>query len=205
MRINSLDYLRGLMALLIMIYHYLVWVYEPFSSEDFLGIMGVYGVSTFYVLSGLTLYYVYGKTLKINTTPKFFLKRFFRIYPLLWLTIILTIFLLNRSYPKETIFYNITGLFGFLAHDKYIATGAWSIGNELVFYSLFPIVIILDRKFKYVIEFIFLLSLIAGAYFSFNMLSSNEVLGGEQWRIYINPLNQAFLFFGGVLIGKKID
>ncbi|MCB0760440.1 MAG: acyltransferase family protein, partial [Flavobacteriales bacterium] len=58
-RLYNLDYLRGLAAFGIMIYHYLTWTLGKFSADDFLGRLGVYGVSVFYVLSGLTLYYVY--------------------------------------------------------------------------------------------------------------------------------------------------
>lgn len=58
-RIDSLDYLRGIMALLIMLYHYYSWIYSGFDSSEFMGRIGVYGVSIFYILSGLTLYVAY--------------------------------------------------------------------------------------------------------------------------------------------------
>lgn len=201
-RIDSLDYLRGLMALGIMIYHYLSWTYGSYGSDTFLGIIGIYGVSIFYVLSGLTLYLVYHQKLNLKNTVPFFIKRFFRIYPLLWISITLTIFLLNKTFDTKTIFLNITGAFGFLAPDKYIATGAWSIGNELVFYSFFPIIILIAKKYRFFIELFFIISIFIGVYFAFYFLEPGTLR--EQWKIYINPFNQLFLFSGGIFIAKVI-
>lgn len=201
MRINSLDYLRGLMALGIMIYHYLTWTFSPFDSDSLLGITGVYGVSIFYILSGLTLYHIYSKTLTFKNTYSFFIKRIFRILPLLWLSIALNIFLLNKSYDSLKIFLNVSGLFSFFDHDNYISTGAWSIGNEVVFYSIFPAIIILSKWKSYAVEFFFIISSCIAIYFAFFKLNSSESLG-SQWSLYINPFNQMFLFNGGILIGK---
>ncbi len=99
MRINSLDYLRGLMAIGIMFYHFFVWTFGTYESDTFLEKIGLYGVSVFYVPNKILL--------------------------------------------------NLSGLFGFVAFDKYIPTGAWSIGNELVFYAFFPIVLILSKKINF--------------------------------------------------------
>ncbi|WP_286812144.1 MULTISPECIES: acyltransferase family protein [unclassified Maribacter] len=201
MRIASLDYLRGLMALGIMCYHYLVWSYGVYGSETILGKIGIYGVSVFYVLSGLTLYLVYQDKLTLKTIKSFSVKRLARIYPLLWFCILLNILLLAKSYPYEKILLNITGLFGFFAVDQYIPTGAWSIGNELVFYALFPIIVIASRKFKYLVPVFFLITLFIALYFAFFQLSEFDSLG-KAWKTYINPLNQLFLFVGGILIGS---
>ena len=201
MRIASLDYLRGLMALGIMCYHYLVWSYGVYGSETFLGKIGIYGVSVFYVLSGLTLYLVYQDKLTLKTIKNFSVKRVARIYPLLWFCILLNILLLAKSYSYEKILLNITGLFGFFAVDQYIPTGAWSIGNELVFYALFPIILITSRKFKYLIHFLFLITFCGALYFAFFPLEEFNSLG-KAWSTYINPLNQLFLFVGGILIGN---
>ncbi|HAI40257.1 MAG TPA: hypothetical protein DCM40_20265, partial [Maribacter sp.] len=105
------------------------------------------------------------------------------------------------SYPYEKILLNITGLFGFFAVDQYIPTGAWSIGNELVFYALFPIIVIASRKFKYLVPVFFLITLFIALYFAFFQLSEFDSLG-KAWKTYINPLNQLFLFVGGILIGS---
>tara|TARA_R110002073_G_scaffold325056_1_gene503573 strand:+ start:8679 stop:9716 length:1038 start_codon:yes stop_codon:yes gene_type:complete len=205
MRVNSLDYLRGIMALGIMFYHYFSWTFRSYNSEDFLGRIGIYGVSIFYILSGLTLYIVYNKRLELKNVTSYLVKRFFRIFPLLWLSIFLSIFLLDRSYNTERILLNITGLYGFLAFDQYIPTGAWSIGNELVFYMIFPLIFLLRKRIKYSVEIFFIIALLIALYYAFCLLSPTLPLGKDQWKIYINPFNQILLFAGGVLIGKYIQ
>lgn len=201
MRLKNVDYLRGLSALGIMIYHYLSWTLGIFESNTFMGRVGVYGVSVFYILSGLTLFYVYNENFNFKKIISFSLKRFLRIYPLLWLSIVLTIFLLNKTFESKIIILNITGLFGFFEHDKYITSGAWSIGNELVFYSLFPFVLLTERYFKYTIEVFFAISFFISLYFGFYVFNPSLTLG-DQWNDYINPLNQLIFFSGGLLIGK---
>lgn len=58
-RLHNLDYLRGLAASGIMIYHYSMWTNGHADIDSFICRVGVYGVSIFYVLSGLTLFVVY--------------------------------------------------------------------------------------------------------------------------------------------------
>ena len=203
-RLHNLDYLRGLAAFGIMIYHYLSWTLGKFPSETFLGRVGIYGVSIFYVLSGLTLFYVYHHKMLPSKSDllAFAKKRFFRIFPLLWLATI-TAILLSRKFPDAAkLFLNLSGLFGLLKWDAYISTGAWSIGNELVFYIFFPVFIFLSRKNKIALTILSLILLGLYLYFAFQLLDPARSLGeADQWRNYVNPLNQVFLFLGGFSIG----
>ena len=203
-RIDSLDYLRGFMATIIMIYHYSIWLFGNYDSETLLGRLGIYGVSTFYVISGLTLYIVYKNRLSLKSLHTFFIKRFFRIYPLLWVCILLNIVLLGKSYSAEKIWLNVTGLFGLIAPDQYIPTGAWSIGNELVFYLLFPILLLSMKRVKWMAWFLSLLALLISIYFAFFKFSTLETLA-QQWSYYVHPLNQLFLFTAGVTLGYYVE
>jgi len=201
-RLYNLDYLRGLAAFGIMIYHYLGWTLGEFSADTFMGRLGIYGVSIFYVLSGLTLYYVYYEKMRPSKEDiiSFFKKRIFRIFPLLWLVTIVTI-LLSQTLPDFTnLFLNLSGLFGFIRWDKYISTGVWSIGNELVFYVFFPFFILFIKRFKPLIILLVLVIFGLYLYFAFVKLNPDLTLS-EQWKDYVNPLNQVFLFLGGFLIG----
>lgn len=201
-RIHQLDYLRGLAAFGIMIYHFLFWNFGTYQSESFIGRVGVYGVSIFYVLSGLTLYYVYSDKLKLSfeSLTDFAKKRFFRIFPLLWFATIASIILLKQEFDFLKLFLNLSGLFGIFDWDSYYAHGAWSIGNELVFYLLFPIFVwtIIRNKYAWMIHFFIFFGLYL--YFAFVVLDQNTHIS-EQWRNYVNPLNQAFLFLSGFLLG----
>ena len=201
-RLYNLDYLRGLASFGIMIYHYFSWSLGDFSDNMFLGRIGIYGVSIFYVLSGLTLYYVYSDKMKPSQQDilSFFKKRIFRIFPLLWLVTLTSIFL-SRSIPDfYNLFLNLTGLFGFVKWDTYFSVGVWSIGNELVFYVFFPLFILFARTHKSLLILLSAILFSLYLYFAFVKLNPDVDLD-EQWRNYINPLNQVFLFLGGFLIG----
>lgn len=198
-RVQSLDYLRGLMALGIMIYHYFLWSGGKFEADTILGRIGIYGVSVFYVLSGLTLYVVYNK-LELKSIHLYFIKRIFRIFPLLWLCIALTVYFNTKHYDSNTMILNVTGLFGFVAPSKYIAAASWSIGNELVFYALFPLILITGRKSKVVWILLMIISLVITTYFAYQLIKP-EIKMAAQWKIYIQPLNQMILFISGAFIG----
>lgn len=201
-RIHNLDYLRGIAALCIMIFHYLSWTLGEFESNTLLGRIGIYGVSIFYILSGLTLYHVYNTNLnlKLPLLMEFYKKRFLRIFPLLWLVCICTILLFNNIPNWTDLVLNFTGLFGVFKWSTYIATGTWSIGNELVFYLFFPFYLWLLINKKGIAIFVTFIVLFIYIYFAFIILNNKKMLTNN-WHDYVNPLNQLFLFMSGMLIG----
>lgn len=200
-RLNNLDYLRGIAASGIMVYHYLSWTVGKFSSEDFMGRVGIYGVSIFYILSGLTLYYVYRNRLTLDLTglSDFFRKRALRIFPLLWLATTASIVMSRQIPPFSTLLYNYTGLFGLLDWDNSIAQGAWSIGNELVFYLFFPLFIYCARKSRFYILAVSAVLFFTYLYFTYRIFPASGNV--SKWKDYVNPLNQVFLFLAGFLLG----
>ncbi|MGF7041753.1 acyltransferase family protein [Mucilaginibacter lappiensis] len=205
-RIFSLDYLRGLAALGVMLFHYHTWMFGREDSHSVATKLGMYGVEIFYILSGLTLYLVYKRSIYNSKIflQDFFVKRLFRIFPLLWLTIILSIVVRRLTPDLLSIFCNVTGLFGIIERRSYIPQGAWSIGNELVFYVFFPFLLFLltyQKKFFYLACLIFFGIFL---YFSFSTLSTNDTIE-NQWLIYINPFNQAFYFIAGILLGYLFE
>lgn len=203
-RYHNLDYLRGLSAAGIMIYHYLSWTIGEFQAEDFMGRVGVYGVSIFYVLSGLTLYKVYFDHLAQHPSGwrGFYLKRVLRIYPLMIVTILISAWImLDFDCSAMQLTLNLTGLFGFVSWDSGIATGIWSIGNELCFYALFPILVYSARMGKGWFISVLAMALLIYAFFAFSILHTDTIASQIQKRNYMNPLNQFFLFSGGFAIG----
>ncbi len=201
-RISSLDYLRGFAAFGILLYHFISWTYGHLPADSFLGWVGLYGVSVFYVLSGLTLFHVYEQKLTPTryAVADFYLKRVFRIMPLLWVVMAAYVVLVSEFRNLHMILLNFTGLFGFVSWDKAIGTGVWSIGNELVFYTLFPIFIFASRYSRVLFILLCTLFLSIALYFAYSQLSPVIALE-EQWFLYVNPLNQVFLFLGGCAIG----
>ena len=198
----NLDYLRGMAALGIMIYHYTLWAVGALSSDTFLKKHGVYGVSIFYILSGLTLYLVYYDKMQPNKEDVllFIKKRFLRIFPLLWLATIATIFIATKTPETLDVVLNLTGLFGFIKWGSYVAVGAWSIGNELVFYVFFPFFILFTRSYKLLMVMLSFIIFLLFLYFTFIKLNPNVPIS-RQWVDYVNPLNQVFFFLIGYLIG----
>ena len=186
-----------------MAYHYYNWSIG-LGSNTALGRIGIYGVAIFYILSGLTLYIVYQHTLKFtfNSVLSFWIKRFFRIFPLLWFVVTVSVCLQHHHPGIIKLFLNYTGLFGFLRPQAYISMNLWSIGNELVFYSLFPLFLLLAKNQSKLFYLILLLSILIGLYFAFDVLNVQKSLA-SQWGNYINPFNQLLLFVGGIFIGKN--
>lgn len=213
-RILSLDYLRGLMAMSVMIYHYTVWGGLELHADSLLRKLGIYAVSIFFILSGLSLAIVYKERLSGGLdVAAFWIRRLYRIAPLYWLTVTAALMLAyikmkvtGAAFEWNTwqVVLNYTMTFGFFAPDAYLTTGAWSIGNELVFYSLFPLIFLLARSRPALIGLVFFLSLCIGFYFAFARFDTSVSLA-DQWSIYINPFNQFFLFWAGVVCGTFFE
>ena len=208
-RIEAIDYMRGLMALSILIYHFATWTIGAPGPGTLLGRLGVYGVSTFYIVSGMSLYVASRSiTWSVSEFGGFWKRRFLRIAPIYWLACGLVIsmnFWANGAItiPTEKIVANLSLTFGVTNPGNYIPTGGWSIGNEMTFYLFFPLLMIFAQK-----PALFVASIAAIAavylYFAYFMLTPDKTLGA-QWQTYINPLNQAFLFASGVAIGHASD
>jgi exopolysaccharide production protein ExoZ len=191
------------MALSIMFYHLTIWLIMPLNSTSVLGRFGVYGVSIFFVLSGLSMAIVYNSYLiSIKNSFYFYIRRIFRIWPLLWVVCILTIIptiIKTGSFPYKSIILNFTTLFGFVKPTAYIATGSWSIGNEMVYYSLTPLIFFLYAKRKWAGNLFFYISLVIGLIFAFFILNPQQKLS-DQWSNYVNPFNNLFLYIMGIFI-----
>lgn len=206
-RIESLDYLRGLMAVAVMVYHYKLWATGGVDGEGLLARLGIYAVSVFYVLSGLSLMLVYQDRLRtVSQNLAFIVKRVFRIFPLFWLVV--TLVLINRGLDGSIadtsgykIFLNYSLLFGFIEPSSYLSVGAWSIGNEMVFYVFFPLIVVLSSRFHGVFPLAVLSGVLIEVYFAFFIMNDSDGLA-SQWGRYVNPFNQLYFFLAGMAIGK---
>ncbi len=209
-RVQSLDYLRGLMALAVMTYHYTGWSVGPLGSETVLGRLGIYAVSLFYILSGVSLAIVYqGRIRSGGDILDFAVKRVFRIFPLFYLVVTSALLLgwlssamkgASYIFPVYTAILNYSLTFGFIDPSAYLSTGAWSIGNEIVFYAVLPWLLLISNKSRSFLVAALLASVAIEISFAFFFLSPDVPIE-SQWNTYINPLNQIFLFLAGVAIG----
>jgi len=204
-RLESLDWLRGLMALSIMLYHF----GGQQDAATPLGRLGVYGVSIFFILSGLSMAIAYDRYIQdFRTSLRFLVRRLFRIWPLLWLAIALIVVPTciwgkgdygRDAYGAALVMLNMTTLFGFVAPTEYINMGAWSIGNEMVYYAFTPIFIAAYHWRKSAGNLMVLLASGIGLVFAFSLLTASKSLA-VQWATYVNPFNNLCLYCAGLAI-----
>lgn len=209
-RIESLDYLRGLMAFSVMLYHYGNWSGLPLESDTILGRLGIYAVSIFYILSGLSLSLAYRYRINnLKDVRDFSIKRASRIVPLFWLATSMQVVLsyvipyFTGGSPSENyglLVLNYTFLFGIYDPSLSLTTGGWSIGNEAFFYLVFPIVIFFSARNRFAVAIFVVTSVAFAVYYSYFSLTVEQTLA-EQWKVYVKSLNQIFLFAIGVAIG----
>ncbi len=203
-RLESLDWLRGLLALSIMIYHLTGWkLYQP-DSNELLGRLGIYGVSMFFILSGLAMAAGYANYIRgAGTAAKFFVRRIFRIWPLLWLAVASVtlggVLVKGAAVDWPLVLLNITTVFGFISPGAYINTGAWSIGNEMVYYALTPIILAVYNRDKMSGNLLFAGTVAIAVYVAFFAMTPTATLA-SQWLLYINPFNNLCLYVAGVAI-----
>jgi peptidoglycan/LPS O-acetylase OafA/YrhL len=142
MRIKSLDAIRGLAAMFVFLYHYTTMYNQIFNSNDgFSFWFGFLGVPVFFILSGFVIHLTIDRS---KNAIEFLKKRFYRLYPTYWLSIIFTLFflLISKFYQRpefslssSDVLMNFTmwhQFFGF----EHVDGAYWSLLPELLFYIL---------------------------------------------------------------------
>ncbi len=182
--IHSLTPLRGIAALLVLVYHYHIFI-APITTpgHDALITRWYIMVDFFFILSGFIITHVYQKKFETGfqwpVFKKFMLARFARLYPLHILTLIfmVLIYLLFKTtgtfdslspYSKvafnlEAISHNIllTQSLGFLSEPTW-NTPSWSISAEWWTYLLFPLLVLIFNPKKQWIKWAALIVVILG-------------------------------------------
>lgn len=140
-RIDALDALRGVLAIGVMIYHLLLWLYDIELNA-----VGSYSVYMFFVLSGFAMTWVYFDTERTDVPVRsFYVARIARIAPLWWVAVVGTVVVSLPAFPGwNALVQNLTFLSA-LGATRDIPVGGWSIEVEVVFYLLFPALIALVR------------------------------------------------------------
>ena len=138
-RMQSIDSLRGIGCLFVVFCH--VYGYEVLDPEVRRHFhMGGWVVQFFFCASGYLLFsnLTIRSQKEIAPLKNFYIRRFFRIVPLWWFTIIAAYFL--AGFSAKVLFTNMFFLFGFLSYDiTYLPIQpAWSLFVEEVFYIVFP-------------------------------------------------------------------
>lgn len=137
-RLAYLDALRGLAALSVFIYHCLKLLALDIVPFDF----GEFGVLLFFFISGCVIPF----SLERMSTLQFWIRRFFRLYPAYWFSIICVIILVQllpestlalyyQTRPDNAVLLNLTmfhRLLGGLNYD--LLPVYWTLFIEMLFY-----------------------------------------------------------------------
>ena len=134
-----------------------------FNLPFYINTSGHLGVLLFFVLSGFLITYLLLEELNLKGTISvgyFYLRRILRIWPLYFLMIIISIFFIpviytyfnfpSYSYSFDQVWYYLIFLPNFAKSFKYFVQGAthlWSVGIEEQFYLIWPLLILLFRKY----------------------------------------------------------
>jgi exopolysaccharide production protein ExoZ len=163
--IASLDCLRGVSALLVMLYHYreLLNDYIPHIGNTLFE-NGRIGVDIFFILSGFVMYTTTQGTNNQRVLP-FLVKRAFRVVPLAWLLIII-LFVAGGCLEKHAFMFSM--LFVPLANENApfygynILSAAWTLSYELWFYVMFAIGMAMSKSFRGLATSVVLISCVFG-------------------------------------------
>jgi len=203
-RVESLDMLRGLMALCVAIYHLAVWTRAVGGgARSLVVVLGVYSVEGFFLISGFCFFHLYaGKAFDGQELRRFHLKRFLRIAPLYYCAMLLgVVFAFDQTVgPRVTpqrVVENITLSFGLIHPNHAMVLGGWSIGLEYVFYLVFPALAWLARSRLALYALAFVLVLWAIPY-NFGVVQT--AAEARKFHAYVQIPNHAFLFLLGALV-----
>lgn len=153
-QLEGANAVRFYAALAIILYHIVKLTrmeVPPFL--DFIGRSGGFGVPLFFVLSGFVLCVGYvGRLDGRRQIEGFYVRRFFRIAPLFYFMMCVYVFFLwarsGKFVPIELILSSATFTFNMIpGHTAGFVWASWSIGVEMIFYALFPVVILATTDF----------------------------------------------------------
>lgn len=173
-----------------MIYHISTW-----GGGGNLETVGIYGVELFFVISGLSLATAYASRLEWRT---FLVRRAARILPLLFLvTLLVPIAMIAARGAQPYSVLHIASNFAvapIIANPALaIPVGAWSIGVELGFYLMFPLLMSLRTRW---------LIPIGCVGFIWPVLMRADQALGSQWVTYVAIPNHLSFFVGGILLSR---
>lgn len=175
-RLQYLDSARGLAAMAVLIFHAVLAFGE--QHDDLKGLafifkkyldLGKIAVIVFFVISGFVIpYSIKGNDLK-SSVKSFIISRFFRLYPVYWLSVILG-YIIIGGVNKVEFAMNFTMLQQFLGFKNIIGL-YWTLQIELIFYFLVVIVFVLDilkNSCKmFIASLLFLISAVIMGYFRY--------------------------------------
>jgi peptidoglycan/LPS O-acetylase OafA/YrhL len=148
-RLDFLDALRCFAALYVVSYHMVLLPTHHLELPGWLAMYGANGgtgVSLFFVVSAFALSYsLDARSDETTPTRRFFVRRFFRIAPLFYAAMALywirDIIAFGTAHPFSTVLINASFLFNLSpVHMLGFVWASWTIGVEMLFYLIFPLI-----------------------------------------------------------------
>lgn len=151
-RLEGIESLRAYAAVAVIFFH-LVGTGGAKLPEvlSFIGTNFGFGVPLFFVVSGFSLAYGYWQKLNDgDATSSYFKRRFARIAPLFYTVLAFELVLhwmvWGKIYDPSELLVNVLFMFNVIPHmTDGIVWASWSIGVEMIFYVLFPLLLMVCR------------------------------------------------------------
>jgi peptidoglycan/LPS O-acetylase OafA/YrhL len=210
-----IDALRGFAALYVLVYHNILVPDTKLILPKLIApilLKGGSGVTLFFIISAVTLCYtLQSHKHEHQTTFKFYIRRFFRIAPLFYGWLLISALWQFRN--KITIFKwlvlsNAAFVFNFFPGKQWgIVPASWTLGIEMIFYLLFPLIFYFVSNLSRAIIFLCISIVVALLhYFLIQHLSLSFHV--EKYVIYLSLFHQLPVFAVGVItyfIYKKLS
>jgi peptidoglycan/LPS O-acetylase OafA/YrhL len=195
LRIHGFDLLRGICAISVAVYHLLNWTHIHFLHN-----LGIVSVHIFFILSGASIYIAYAQRMAHGLPVLNFLgQRLFRIAPLFWL--LLAVQAITKGHSLPDIVYNASFAFAFISPSaNSMLVGQWTLGIELLFYLLFPLMLVAVTQKQLILPVLLLLLACQQYYVSTVIQVPSDM--SRHWSAYAQFISFCAYFFGGCLIGK---
>ena len=203
---NNFDILRLILAVLVFFAHWNTLTSQDISNQLFH--LSGYAVHMFFIVSGFLIFWSFDAD---QNKKHFYIKRFFRIFPLYAFLIILqTLFFIGFSDGStfEVIKYFIANIFflNFLAPSvgstlsslevNAINGSLWTLKNEVVFYLIVPLLFMFYKKWGgYILLILYSLSVV--------YMFAVDYLGME--KLLVQFPAQVRLFMVGILLYILFD
>jgi exopolysaccharide production protein ExoZ len=216
-RLRTYDFLRGLAILGVLTVHTSQYFPSDYIEFDIFFGMGRFGVQLFYLISALTMCYMWNQRLDENhPIINFYIRRFFRIAPLFWLAIVIYLSIQDwgPSYwapdgiSLSSIFLTAFFLHGFWPDSiNSVVPGGWSIAIEMTFYLFFPVLISLIKTratayllvgyLLFLFNILFFRDFISNFLYIYYVTTSTTIIKDF---LYLNFINQSPVFLIGCFI-----
>lgn len=203
MKYSFINSARGIAILMVIIVHTSQLYHFKNIFVKLLFDYGQMGVQLFFIASAYTLCLSAEKRRYEKSAIKnFYIRRFFRIFPVYYLGIILY-FVLNlyfkevSNYTPKNILSNIFFIHGAVpSANNTIVPGGWSIGVEMLFYLIFPVL----HKFFFLGHFILKYLFLTSICYLIIFLVHVHIKNNSFW--YFNIIVQLPVFMTGILYYK---